>query len=401
MFICKRIFCRIFQLGLRLAIPFLPYRKPEILSQTGSLPDILKKKGIRSVLLVTDAGIRKLGLTAGLEQSLAQAGIACAVYPGTVANPTTRNVEEAAALYREHRCNGIIGFGGGSSIDCAKALGARIARPGKPLAKMEGILHVRKKIPFLAAVPTTAGTGSEATLAAVITDSETRHKYAINDFPLIPACAVLEPELTTGLPPALTAQTGMDALTHAVEAYIGRATTGETRRDAVLAVRLIFGNLVQAFEHGSDLAARRNLLLAAFHAGSAFSKSYVGYIHAIAHSLGGKYDTPHGLANAVILPAVLEAYGKAAQKKLGRLAIQAGLTPPDTPEAEAAALFLARIKELKRRLGIGDTIPEIRTEDIPQLARWADKEANPLYPVPRLMDAGELAAFYFRLAGKE
>ena len=300
-------------------------------------------------------------------------------------------------LYLDGGCDCIIGFGGGSSMDCAKAVGARIAKPKQSLAKMKGILKVHKKLPLLMAVPTTAGTGSETTLAAVITDAQTRYKYAINDFPLIPRYAVLDPKVTLSLPPIITATTGMDALTHAVEAYIGNSTTYGTRKDALLAVKLIFENIDTVYEDGSNVEARRNMLHASFYAGCAFTKSYVGYVHAIAHSLGGEYNVPHGLANAVILPMLLEAYGEKIHKKLARLAVAAGIADEDTPRDEAAGRFIQAVKDMKKRFGIGDHIPEIRETDIPKLAHYADKEANPLYPVPVLMDASELEPFYHKL----
>lgn len=189
-----------------------------------------------------------------------------------------------------------------------------MTKPNQPLSRMKGILKVHKRLPLLIAIPTTAGTGSETTLAAVITDAKTRHKYAINDFPLIPRYAVLDPKVTLSLPPFITATTGMDALTHAVEAYIGNSTTPDTRKDALRAVKLIFSNLDTAYTDGSNVEARKNMLKASFYAGCAFTKSYVGYVHAVAHSLGGEYNVPHGLANAILLPFVLEAYGKKIQK---------------------------------------------------------------------------------------
>ena len=234
----------------------------------------------------------------------------------------------------------------------------------------------------------------------MITDAQTRHKYAINDFPLIPRYAVLDPKVTLSLPPFITATTGMDALTHAVEAYIGNSTTPGTRKNALDAVKLIFENLDQAYENGSDKEARKNMLRASYYAGCAFTKSYVGYVHAVAHSLGGEYNVPHGLANAILLPFVLEAYGSVINKKLARLAIAAGIADKSTPEAEAATAFIQAIKDMKKRFDIGDTIPEIREEDIPKLAHYSDKEANPLYPVPVLMNAKELETFYYDLMEK-
>ena len=393
----KKVYCRAFQTVFHLAIPLLPYRRPEILTGTDLLPGLFREKGVRRVLLVTDASIRGLGITAHTEELLTREGIQCTVYDRTVANPTTDNVEEARALYLANGCQAIIGFGGGSSIDCAKAVGARVAKPRQSLAKMKGILKVHRRLPLLIAVPTTAGTGSETTLAAVITDSETRHKYPINDFPLIPHYAVLDPEVTRQLPRHITATTGLDALTHAVEAYIGRSTTRDTRRDAEEAVRLIFANLETACADGGNMEARANMLRAAFLAGSAFTKSYVGYVHAVAHSLGGQYNVPHGLANAVLLPNVLEFYGEAAYQPLHRLAVVAGVAAANDSPRAGAERFIQAIRDMERRLDIPTTIPEIRREDVPRLARYADKEANPLYPVPVLLDAGELERFYYEV----
>ena len=393
----KRTYCRTFQTILKLSIPFLPYRKPKILGSIKAIPEILKKKKINSVLIVTDKGLMELGLLDRMKQALSDHNISYIIYDDTVANPTTVNVYEAAELYREHGCTAIIGFGGGSSIDCSKAVGVKIVKPDVSLATMKGILKVHKKLPLLLAVPTTAGTGSEATIAAVITDAVTRHKYAINDFPLTPRYAVLDPKVTLSLPPFITATTGMDALTHAVEAYIGNSTTPGTRKNALMAVELIFNNLETVYQDGSNLEARRNMLKASYYAGCAFTKSYVGYVHAVAHSLGGEYNIPHGLANAILLPFVLEAYGECIYPKLAEIAVAAGIAEEESPTEEAALCFIDAIKAMKKEFGIGDTVAEIREQDIPRLAHYADKEANPLYPVPVLMDAGELEQFYYKL----
>ena len=393
----RKIYCRAFQKAFHIAIPFLPYRKPKIAGSIKELPEIIMRHKCTHVLIITDGGIMKLGLTRRLEKALKEAGIPYTIYDKTVANPTTVNVREALELYHKEGCDAIIGFGGGSSMDCAKAVGACAVKPNQSLAQMKGILKVHKKLPLLMAVPTTAGTGSETTLAAVITDADTRYKYAINDFPLIPRYAVLDPKVTLSLPPFITATTGMDALTHAVEAYIGNSTTIDTRRDALKAVKLIFENIDIAYEHGDNIHARRNMLHASFYAGCAFTKSYVGYVHAVAHSLGGQYNVPHGLANAILLPLVLREYGSCIDKKLHRLAIAAGLADKNTPDHEAAELFIRAIEEMKERLGIVNIVKEIQETDIPKLAHYADKEANPLYPVPKLMDASELEKFYYML----
>ena len=396
----RQTYCRTYQKIFKMAIPMLPYRKPRMLHNFRQLPPVFRKHDVDSVLIVTDPGIRRLGLLAPLQRALKKAGIAYAIFDQVVANPTTENVEDALRLYRKEGCAAIIGFGGGSSMDCAKALGIRVARPHTPLRRMEGVLRVMKQLPLIVAVPTTAGTGSETTLAAVLVDSDTRHKFAINDFPLIPQYAVLDPVVTMSLPPHITASTGLDALTHAVEAYIGNSTTRETRQDARKAVRLIFDNLDLAYRDGRNLSARRNMLAGSFFAGCAFTVSYVGYCHAVAHSLGGEYNTPHGLANAVLLPHVLRAYGPCIDRKLWELAIVAGLADKNTPYDVAAERFITEIEAMKQRFGIGDTFPELRRKDIRRLARYADREANPQYPVPRIMDAEELEVLYYMVLEK-
>ena len=234
-------------------------------------------------------------------------------------------------------------------------------------------------------------------LAAVITDSAAHHKYPINDFALIPDYAVLDPELTRGLPPMLTATTGMDALTHAIEAYIGRSTTKLTRAMSEEAATRIVRSLYTAYENGGDMQARADMLRAAYCAGVSFTRSYVGYVHGVAHSLGGQYGVPHGLANAVILPYFLDAYGAACHKKLGRLARIAGVASPNASDSEAAEAFIRWIRETNAKMGIPETIPQIRTVDIPEMAHHAAKESNPLYPVPVLMDEGRLAQMYLKL----
>ena len=394
MFILKKAYCRTRQSLFHLAIPVLPYRSPKQIPSVTKLPEVLKKDQINRVLIITDGGIQKLGLLDSLTTALKDAGMCYTVYDKTVANPTSSNVEEARKLYLDFRAEALIGFGGGSSIDCAKAVGARLVKPNQTLGRMEGILRVHKKLPPLIAVPTTAGTGSETTVAAVITDSDSHHKYAITDFFLIPDYAVLDPELTRTLPKFLTACTAMDALTHAVEAYIGRSTTRDSRSEAIIATRLIFNNLDRAFEDGNDMIARKNLLDAANLAGSAFSKSYVGYVHAVAHSLSGKYNLPHGYTNAVLLPWVLEKYGKTIHKKLHKLAIAAGVAEKSDSHAYAAAAFIREIRLMNARYGIQEQFKEIQSKDITILAKTADREANPLYPVPVLMNARELEGIY-------
>lgn len=393
----KALYCRTYQTAMRLILPVLPYHEPQLLKSYAHLLQILKSNGKQSVLLVTDKGIRNLGLTKSLEKKITKQKINLTVYDGTVANPTTDNVEDAFSLYRQNHCDCIIAFGGGSAMDCAKATGAKVANPKKQLSKMKGILKVRKKLPLLIAIPTTAGTGSETTLAAVITDSTTRHKYAINDFPLIPSYALLDAKLTVGLPPAITSTTGMDALTHSIEAYIGRSTTKKTREWALTSIKLVFENLEKAYNDGGNLTARKNMLKASYLAGLAFTQSYVGYVHAIAHSLGGMYNIAHGYANAVILPHVLKRYGKTIYKKLWEIGVFTGLFDKTVSKQQGAMIVINKIESMNKNMKIETSIPQIEEKDIPTLAKTAENEANPLYPVPLLLTAKQLETIYHNI----
>ena len=397
----QHICCRAYQGVFRAALPFLPYREPEILHRCEGLPDTLKQHKIKKTLIVTDPGIVACGLITKITSVLAKEKISYSVYDQTSANPTVRNVEEALALYQKEHCQALLAIGGGSAMDCAKALGARIACPKKTLGQLKGTLHVLHRIPLLIAVPTTAGTGSENTLAAVITDSEKKHKYVLNDFVLIPRYAILDAELTYSLPPHLTATTGMDALTHAVEAYIGRSTTKETREKALLAVKTIYQNIETAYHDGHNHAAREQMLNAAYLAGFAFSRSYVGYVHAVAHSLGGQYNITHGLANAVLLPEVLESYGSCIHKKLHMLGCAAGVCTEQDSIKAGAGKFIASIRTLNKNMGIPDFLSGIQERDIETMSVHAAKEANPLYPVPKLMTRRELEAFYRLMLTRE
>lgn len=390
-----KLYCRAFQGLFRLAQPFLPYREPQLLEGIEQVGEALKRENIKSVLIVTGSFLSKSGATKKLESVIEKVGIKYSVYNKTLPNPTVSNVEEALEAYLRNGCEGIVAMGGGSAIDCAKVVGARVAYPTKTVNQLKGLLKVRRKIPTLVAIPTTAGTGSEVTLAAVITD-ENKDKYPISSFALIPHFAVLDPTVTYTMMPHLTATTGMDALTHAVEAYIGGSTTKETRKLATSAVKLIFENIELAYKDGENRQARENMLNASYMAGIAFSKSYVGYIHAVAHSIGGKYNIPHGLANAVLMPCVLELYGRKAYKKLHSLGVLVGACWAEDTKEVGARKFIQAIKDLNKRMNIPVAFEEIMEKDIPLLAKKAAKEANPLYPVPRLMNKKELEEIYRR-----
>lgn len=393
---------RTYQTGFKLAMPLLPWRKPVLLEGPGStkkIPRLLQDLKIDTVLIVTDEVLMKLGLLDGLIAGLAESGCNYAIYDKTVPDPTIENVEEALKLYHEKGCKAIIAFGGGSPIDCAKAVGARVSRPNKPVAKMKGVMKVLFKIPTLIAVPTTAGTGSEVTLVAVISNPATHEKYPISDFCLIPHYAVHDPELTLKLPPHITSMTGMDAMTHAVEAYIGRSNTNETESAALEAILLIHQNMLKVFNHPGDMDARAAMLKASYLAGVAFTRAYVGYVHAIAHTIGGFCGTPHGLANAIIMPHVLEFYGSAAHGRLAELADHIGISREGQSPSQKAATFIEYLKGLNKEMNMQSHIAEIKASDMPEMISRALAEANPLYPVPRILFREDLEKLYAKIKG--
>lgn len=388
------MYCRIYQYIFRLVSYILPFRKPTIIEGTHELPIVAKRIGLSHLMVITDSVISSLGLMDEMLDEFKEQNMKWTLYDKTVANPTIDNIEEALGLYIHNNCDGLVAFGGGSSIDCAKGVAARLARPKKSIPQMKGVLKVLRRTPTLFAVPTTSGTGSEATLAAVITNSKTHEKYAINDTVLIPSYAVLDPKLTLALPPHITSTTGMDALTHAVEAYIGNSNTAETKKMAEDAIQLVFENVVEATINGSNYSARENMQKASYYAGIAFTRAYVGNVHAIAHTLGGFYNIPHGLANAVILPYVLKAFGSSAHRKLAELEdLVSKVNSKDSDEVKANR-FIDRIIELNEKMKIPNRIKGIQDKDIQLMVERAFHEANPLYPVPRIFSRQDFVNIY-------
>ena len=366
-----------------------------VVQESGAL---LAGLGKRAMLVTGRSSAVKCGAQADVTAALEKNGQTWVVFDQVMSNPTVDCVYAGADLARREGVDFLIAIGGGSPMDAAKAI-ALLARQDLAAEDLFQGGFTGDVLPMVH-IPTTAGTGSEVTLATVITDSDHGYTFPINDLPLIPKVAVLDVENTRTMPPSMTATTGMDALTHAVEAFIGRSTTAATRSDALEATRLIFANLETAYRDGDNLEARERLSTAAFLAGRAFSKSYVGYVHAVAHSLGGRYNVPHGLANAVLLPIVLEAYGPCIHKKLHQLAVAAGISREADDPTESAKRFIGTIREMNRRMDIPETLSEVQEADIPLLAEHAAREANPLYPVPVLMDAKTLEQFYYQVADR-
>lgn len=384
------LYRRLFHLGLKLFALLYPLPKPKLVSGQSEFVDWLttvKPKHSNPLLVVSDATLDKLGMIDIVTEQLSKTDIEYIVYTNVDPNPSFDNVELGVEMYQQNKCSGIIAIGGGSVMDCAKLIGARITRPNKSLRQMKGLFKVLKKLPPLYAVPTTAGTGSETTVVAVVSDHAEKKKYAITDPVLTPTVAILLPELTHKLPPHITSTTGMDALTHAIESYIGMNHSAFSRPRSLKAIKLIFTHLVPVTKDGNDLVARENMLLASFYAGEAFTRTSVGYVHAIAHQLGGLYGTPHGLANAVILPKVLRWYGDSIHQKLAQIADYCELSGPSTSIKEKAELVLQKIEQMNQLMDIPSTISTLKAGDVDLIVQQALDEAHPDYPVPKFMIA--------------
>ena len=387
----NRLFCRIYQLCAALLLRIRPVKKGQLITGEGCLADaaqLFSSRRIDKVGIITTAGTLRRGTLAPLLKRFAELDIRYAVFDGVKPDPDIVCIDAAAELLLREGCRGIIAVGGGSAMDCAKMAAAKAACPGKSVIRMKGLMKIHRKLPFLAAVPTTAGKGSEITAAAVVTDSGRDYKFTVMDFCIVPEAAVLDPALTAGLPADITAETGMDAFTHAIEAYTNRFASAKTNGYAMEAIKLINENLPAAVKDGGNMAARENMLMGSYYAGIAFTNGYVGYVHALAHAIGGMYHIPHGRACAVMLPEVLESYGDSIDVPMARVADALGIGGADD-EAKKTAL-IAHIRNMIETAGISCTIEELREEDIPELASRAAAEANPAYPVPKILNRIQL-----------
>lgn len=400
----NKLLTRSFQAVARPVAYALDWREPELLIGTDcfiKLPTDLVEKQISRLLIVTDEGIRDSGLLDDFLEGLAAEDITYKIYDKVQPNPTIEICEEIAIAYNSLHADTMLAVGGGSVIDAAKAAGIAIIKPEKPLKSFQGLMTVRKDIPYLIAVPTTAGTGSEGTLAAVITDAKSRKKYTIMDTHLIPDVAVLDANLTRTLPKQLIAGPGMDSLTHAVEAFIGKSNTKETEKFARDAVRLVLENLIETYDNNDNEQARENMLKASYYAGRAFHRAYVGNIHAMSHALSAFYNLPHGQTNATILPLILRLYGESVYEDLAKLSVSAGLFKEEYSDKENAQLFIRKIKEMNDYMGIPSHIPEIKEVDMKALAKHAEEEANPLYPVPVIFNQEDFVQAFKLVKGEE
>ncbi len=345
--------------------------------------------GFNKVLIVTDEFLGGSGILDGIKAKLSETGVEFAVFDGVLPDPAFDQVQNGEALLRTEKCEAVIAVGGGSVLDAAKMIALLHRNPGT-LDDFDGIQKAKRPGLPLFAVPTTAGTGSEITLAAVISDPVAHRKVPVVDSKMIPGYVALDPEIMKGMPPGITAATGMDALTHAVESYLSRASTESTEVQARAAVRLIFKYLVRAFEDGGDMEARDAMAMASFYAGAAFGRTSVGYVHGIAHQLGRVCGTPHGNANAMVLPEVLAAYGDCVHGRLADLARLVGLGKTGDSTAELAGLFIQAIIDMRARMQLPLKPKDLKAQDIPGIIDEAISEAGGLYPVPRYMSEDEI-----------
>jgi alcohol dehydrogenase class IV len=348
------------------------------------------RTGVQKVLLVTDKPLRDLGVVERAAAALIASDVDIAYYDGVLPDPTYGHVAAGAAIAKSHGSEAVLAIGGGSSIDAAKIIAASATSDDNPVDWV-GFGKVKHDVLRVYAIPTTSGTGSEATMGAVISDPVTHQKGVISGGPLLPEAVALDADLITGLPPHITAATGMDALTHAIEAYIGVWERGTRLQDARIAVKLIFDNLPTAFHDGSNLGARDGMAMGAYYAGLAINQVNVGNVHAIAHQLGGKYGIPHGLANALVLPHVLDFCHDEAQQRLAELAQLLGLGEPGDGESQLAHHFVKAVRDLRTEVGIPDHSTLIKREDYPYITDLAIAEGA-LYPVPRLLDKESVVA---------
>jgi alcohol dehydrogenase class IV len=378
--------------GAGLAVRFLPIPQPTLLvgpGSSGRLGQSVAGFGHSKILIVTDSIISKLGLLKDLTDALTAGGAEYVVFDEITPDAPIPLIERGIDFFTAHDCDAIVAFGGGSSMDASKAIAVAVSNPNKSLRQLAGYFKGLRTPVKIYAIPTTAGTGSEVTVAAVISDPERHAKLVIVDPRMVPKMAALDPSLMTGLPPHITAATGIDALTHAIEAFVGHWNTPFTDGMALSAVGMIFENLRTAYSDGKNLDAREKMALASTYAGLAFTRANVGYVHAIAHQFGGLYHTPHGLANAIMLPKVLKFSRPSITARLALLAVRAKVGRASESEEVLAQKFLDAVDQLNLDLDIPTFLAALNAADIPKLAKAACHEAHTGYPVPRYMTQNE------------
>lgn len=399
--VIKIAYARTFQFFLRIASKIVRFPIPMTKERLEDIPTLLNSNGLKCPILIVSNTVSKGKRYESFIKMLEANQIKYFPYIGIASDPTFKTIEVLAGFYKAHECDSIIAIGGGSVIDAAKAMGVLVSNKYKNLSRFKGVLKVKKKLPYFIAVPTTAGTGSEASIASVVTNEETKDKFAISDGKLVPNVAILDDSLLKGLPSELVATTGMDAFTHAIESYINHAGNKKSKEYAKKSLYLIKNHLYEFYSDRENDIARHNMLYASFYAAISFTRSYVGYVHALAHAIGGVYHKPHGYLIAILLPYVLEAYGKKAYKALAKASIEMGIGSNTASREENALSLISWIRELNQKMGIPNSLENLINEkDYLPLAEHASIEANPWYPVPKELDKNELA-FVLRRANSK
>ncbi|MDV5059919.1 iron-containing alcohol dehydrogenase [Vibrio diabolicus] len=379
---------RTYTAGLKIAALILPMPRPTLFSGPGSMNELLESMtelGFKRVLLVTDEGLVQVGIVDKVLKAAAQLDLQLDVFSKVQPDPTYDQVESGLEAYHRFHCEGILALGGGSAMDCAKVIAAKVTNK-RPIKKLAGLLKVWRMPAPLFAIPTTAGTGSEVTIAAVVSDPSSHIKTPLMDPKLVPLMAALDANLMIGLPPKITADTGVDALTHAIEAYVSRNATQETRAYSVAAIKLIFKYLPRVVAQGDDVEARHKMAMASYYAGLAFTKASLGYVHAFAHTFGAKYGIPHGMANGLALLPVLRFSLSEIEPQLRKLD---ALTAEGQSGEASAQHFLTHVESLFASIDIKQKSALIKREDADVLVDLILKEAHWNYPVPKFMSREE------------
>lgn len=385
----KVFIARIYQKILYIFTNLIKFREPIILKKLDEVVEVLKKHNKKNILLLSGKRVCNNEFYIYLD-NLLKDNFNVLNYTDIPSDPDIESIEKAVIKSKEFHVDAIISIGGGSTMDAGKIVAARLTN-NKSIRKMRGLLKITKKTVFMIAVPTTCGTGSECTVASVVTDLERNEKYAINDPKLIPQYAVLDPKTLLTLPKHLIATTALDALTHAIEAYIGKSNTNKTRRYAHEAIYLIFDNVEEAYKN-HDLESLELLQLASYDAGIAFTKAYVGYVHAFSHAISAYYHLPHGYLNGVLLPIILEEYGDSINKELIDFNYICSINSNNPSD------FIKLLKDLLVNLDIKNNLCDIiKEEDIPNMIKHIKKEVYPLYPVPRYFSDEELLNIFNKI----
>lgn len=385
----KTFFARIYQKILYIFTQFMKFREPIILNELSEVVDILKKENKKNILLLSGKRVSKEEFYIYLFDLLKE-NFNVLDYNEIPSDPDIESIEKAVTVSKEFNVDAVVSIGGGSTMDAGKVVAARLTNK-KSIRKMRGLLKIRKKPIFMICIPTTCGTGSECTVASVVTDLKRNEKYAINDPKLIPQYAVLDARVLLTLPKNLIATTALDALTHAIEAFIGKSNTSKTRFYAHEAIYKIIDKVENAYNN-QDLESLEFLQLASYEAGIAFTKAYVGYIHAFSHAISAYYHLPHGYLNGVLLPIILEAYGDCIDYYLDYFNTICAIDSKNPND------FIEKIKDLLVKLDIENNLCDIiKDEDIPKMIKHIKKEVYPLYPVPRYFSDEELLNIFNKI----